>query len=245
MKRQLLFLLVLSVMLVGCAASDNQGEKLTLSVAGFGQASSAPDVAYIQLGVSIINSNLSKAVSEANRVNLAITNAVASQNIPVDDVQTGSYNIWREDIYNPETGQPTGEYRFHVDISLSVRVLAVEKMGDVISAALEAGANNVNGITFGVMDPSQLEAQARADAILDLQARAVQIAEGMNMALGAPITISEGSAPIPAPVYTYGIKGDIQGFGGGGGDISMVAPVSPGQTSVSVQLYAIYELSPR
>ncbi|TFH34971.1 MAG: DUF541 domain-containing protein [Anaerolineales bacterium] len=243
MKRYLWGLLVLTFLLVGCSDDEQLSQKLTLSVAGYGQAAGDPDVADIQLGVTSVDANISKAVSEANRVNLAITKAVADLDIPSEDVQTGSYNVWREDIYNPDSGQPTGEYRFHVDITLTVRVLEVDKMGDVISLALKAGANNIYGINFRVLEPKQLEQAARAEAIIDLQSRAQQIADGLNMQLGAPLSVNEGLGPIPLPIYTYGIKGDV-GYGGGG-DMASASPVSPGQTSVSVQVNAIYELIPR
>jgi uncharacterized protein YggE len=169
---------------------------------------------------------------------------VANLDIPAEDVQTGNYNVWREDIYDPELGFPTGEFRFHVDITLNLRVVEVDQMGEIITAALDAGANTVYGINFGVQDLSQLTQDARTNALLDLQSRAQQIAEGLNMDLGAPLSVSEGAGPISDALYTYGIKGDVVGYGGGG-SYESASTIAPGQTSVSLQLYAVYELVPR
>jgi len=61
--------------------------------------------------------------------------------------------------------------------------------------------------------------------------------------LGKPISISEGSVAGIAPVYTYGLKGNI-GMGGGGVGAGVPSTVSPGQTTIGMQVTVIFELLP-
>jgi uncharacterized protein YggE len=105
---------------------------------------------------------------------------------------------------------------------------------------LDAGANNVFGISFAIEDTAALEAEARSEAIVDVKERAEQIAQGLGMSLGEPISVGEGVAGAPGPVYSYGLKGEAFGLGGGGGG----AAISPGQTTIVMQVNVIYELLP-
>lgn len=235
-------LLVLVLLTAGCASGSAMAQaedKLTLSVTGYGQASGTPDLANVQLGVSIVDPDIDLAIQGANSINQRITEAVGAHGVAEDDVRTTNYNIWREEIHDPATGMPTGGSRYHVDISLDVMVRDVQRMGDLIAAGLDAGANNIHGISFMIEDTSALEAEARGEAIADVLDRAEKLVGGLGLRLGKPISIGEGVSGAPGPTYGYGLKGDIGGFGGGGS-----AVISPGQTTLEMQVTVIYEVLP-
>lgn len=217
----------------GTSAADRVD---SIAVVGYGSASGVPDISTIQLGVNILDQDVGAAVAEANSVIERITAAVMAKGVAEEDIQTTNYSVWPEDRYDPQTGFPSGERVFHVDGMLQIKVREVSMMGEVLSAALEAGANNVYGINFGIEDTSQLEAEARAEAIEDARDRAQQLAQGLGVSLGATLSISEGvvgSTPYYGPEAAFGL-------GGGGGG----APVSPGQTSISIQVQVTFELLP-
>lgn len=88
-----------------------------------------------------------------------------------------------------------------------------------------------------------MEAEARSNAIADVLDRAEKLAQGLGMTLGDPISAGEGSAGAPGPIYSYGLKGDI-GAGGGGVGAGVPSTISPGQTTIGVQVTVIYELLP-
>lgn len=232
------FAIILAAVMVGCSGASGVGSAqadfaMTISVTGYGEAQGNPDIAHISLGVNVLNDNVGTAVSEVNETIDRITSEVVALGVAEEDIQTASYNVWPEDRYSPETGLPTGERIFHVDSTLQVKVREVSKLGDVLEVALKVGANNVYGISFGIDDPALLTEKARLDAIEDARQRATQLAEGLGASLGKPVTISEGVVgPIVyAPVAVEGK------YGVGGG-----ASVSPGQTTVSVQVQVTFEL---
>jgi len=236
--------LVLILLVAGCASGNGIGlpeERLTLSVTGYGQASGTPDLANAQLGVSIVDSDIGRAINEANATIEMITDAVVAQGVSSSDVMTSYYSVWSEEVYDPQTGMPTGETRYRVDINLAITVRDVHRMGYLITIGLDAGATNISGINFTIDDTAALEAEARSNAIADVRDRAEKLAQGLGMTLGNPISVGEGSAGALGPIYSYGLKGDL---GGGGVGAGMPSVISPGQTTIGVQVTIIYELLP-
>ena len=111
-------------------------------------------------------------------------------------------------------------------------------VGDIITAGLDAGANNIYGVNFILSDPQSVIDQARTAAIADARARAEAMAAGFGVQLGKIVSISEGINGVPSPVYNAAVgKGD--GVGGGGTGVT----VSPGQTTVNVQVYVTYAIA--
>lgn len=236
-KRTLRLLLFtgLAVVLVACASTPSESGAEVVTVVGYGRASGVPDISTIQLGVNIMDEDVGGAVAEANRVIERVKAAVMAKGIAEEDIQTTNYSVWPEDRYDPETGFPSNQRVFRVDGMLSIKVREVDSIGDVLTAALEAGANNVNGISFGIEDTAQLEVEARAKALDNARERAQQLAQSLGVSLGNVLSISEG---VVSPAPYYGAEAGF-GLGGGGG-----APVSPGQTMVSIQVQVSFELVP-
>jgi len=205
----------------------------TITVSGFGDAFGRPDIARIEMGVDIANENVGEAFSQANTVMNEVIAAIVATGTAQEDVQTSGINMWAEDRYNPETGEPTGVRLYHVSNTVRVTVRDVEQVEEVISAAVEAGANNVYGLSFGIDDTDSLEQEARVEALDNARTRAEQLATAIGATLGAPIIVNEtyGGGGIAMP---YSLD---RAQGGGGG-----APVEPGQSSVSVQVQVTYSI---
>jgi uncharacterized protein YggE len=206
-----------------------------LVVVGSGTASAEPEVALITLGVELRGDGPADIVDEASqRINRVI--AVAQQEeVAKEDIRTAGYSLWVENVYDPERGTPTGEVVYHVSHSVQVTQRDLDKLGDMLAAAVEAGANTISGVSFRVEDPKALVEQARQEALQDAADRAKQMAEGLGVTLGKPIAVMETGGGYPMPVG--------YGGGGGGGMAEMAAPsISPGAFSVSVSIQVVYEI---
>ncbi len=206
----------------------------TITVSGYGEATGTPDVAYVQLGVNIVNPDVGRAVAQANETMDAVQDAMRQFQIANEDMQTVSYSVWPEDRYDPQTGQPTGERVYHVDSMLSIKVRDLEATGDIIQAGLDAGANTVAGLSFGVEDTDALQAEARTNATNDARARAQQMANALGVTLGAPILVTEGYGYTPPVVFAT----PRMDFGGGGG----APPISPGQTTIGISVTVVFSI---
>ncbi|MFN8531222.1 MAG: SIMPL domain-containing protein [Anaerolineae bacterium] len=215
------------------ATSTPSGDPGTISVTGMGSAWGEPDVAYVDLGVETVDTDLSTAFSSANTQMNALIDAIVGFGIAREDIQTTTLSVYQEDIYDPNSGQPTGEQRYHVQNFIRVTLRDTTQIGDFVSMAVESGANRLLSLSFGILDTAALEQSARSSAVDDARSRAEQLAALMGMQLGRPLSVSEtlsGGAPIPL----------------GSGGISRMAmdsaPVQGGQLEVDVQINVTFEL---
>jgi uncharacterized protein YggE len=205
----------------------------SISVSGSGEASGTPDVAYINLGTDTVAADVGEAVEQANADMAAIIAAITDTGVAPEDIQTLNFNVWPEDRYGPD-GQPTGERVYHVNNSLNVTVRDIDQVSTVIDAGLSAGADSVNGLTFGIDDTSDLEQEARLAAVEDARQRAEQLAAAFGKTVGEPIVISEVSGAFNQPPIPYAV--DARALGGGGPQIT------PGQLQVTVQINVTFAL---
>ena len=217
-----------AVAVAGCAtAKDDDAGTETISVTGYGEARGNPDIASLTIGVNVANASIDAAVEESNETVARLTAALKGLGILEADIQTASFNVWKEDVYSPETGQLTGEQRYHVDSSVQVNVRDISRASEVLKVAITNGANNIYGPSFAIDNTDELTAQARASAIADARARGEQIAAELGVTLGEVVSVKEFSG---GPVYAYFAVAQ----GGGGGDGG--PPISAGSLTVSIQL---------
>ena len=220
-----------AVAVTGCATAkgDDAGTE-TISVTGYGEARGNPDIASLTIGVNVANASIDAAVEESNATVARITAALTGLGILEADIQTTNFNVWKEDIYSPDTGQVTGEQRYHVDSSVQVNVRDVTKASEVLKVAIETGANNIYGPNFAIDNTDALAAQARAAAVVDARVRAEQVAAELGVTLGEVMSVKEVSG---GQVVAYLAAA---GFGRGGGGGEGGPPISEGSLTVSIQL---------
>ncbi len=213
------------------AAGDDMA--YTINVSGSGIASNTPDVVDVQLGVESVTDEAAQAISESTTKMQAVLAAVKALGIEDKDIQTVNYSMWVEQIYNPETGIPTGQVRYHVTNQINVRLHDLTLTGKLLENALAAGANNVGSITFGVSDPTELQKQARAVAVQNARTKAEELAAGLGVRVGKVRSVSEYvSSPIPVAAYAKDM-----GMGGGG-----EVPIASGSYNVTVEVQVIFDI---
>jgi uncharacterized protein YggE len=150
------------------------------------------------------------------------------------DIQTVNYSMWVEEVYGPDN-QTTSEKRYRVSNQVSIRLRELSQIGKLIEETTDAGATYVSGITFAVVDTTQLEQEALDDAILLANQKAEWVASEMGVELGQLKTVIEGGYNI-SPIHYLGAESGI----GGGAEV----PISQGQFTVSAQVQVVYELIP-
>jgi uncharacterized protein YggE len=103
------------------------------------------------LGVETINNDAAVAISDNAKSMNAVMDAIKALEIEDKDIQTANYNMWVEQVYDRD-GMLTDQIRYHVNNQVNIRIRDLSKTGKLLEDALKAGANTVNGITFGVDD---------------------------------------------------------------------------------------------
>jgi uncharacterized protein YggE len=208
-------------------------EPTGITVMAEGKASAEPDLAVINIGVENREAQAQEAARENNDLMTAVMAALEAMGIRKEDVQTVNYSIQAEIDWENEEHRVIG---YVVDNSVLVKLRDMDEVGDVIDAVTEAGANNVYGIQFTFDDPSALREEARADAMGEALKKAEALAQLAGVDLGRPRYVSESFAQTPL-LYGEQAYASQAGIGGGG-----VAPVSPGQREVYVQVQVTYDI---
>ncbi|MEJ2292750.1 MAG: SIMPL domain-containing protein [Deinococcales bacterium] len=221
------------VLLTSVASAAAQGSSPAdrgLLVHGSGTVYGEPDIALLTLGVDVAEPKVKDALATADHTMQAVRQVFLNAGVASQDIRTVAFNVWREDIRD-RSGTVTGE-RYHVRHSYQVTLHDLARLGDLLGAAVDAGANNVQGIDFSIADPAALQARARAAAMRDAQARAQQLATLAGVTLGRPVSIEETSTPLASPAPTMAAAR----VGGGG------APVEGGQLAVKAQVTVRYAI---
>jgi hypothetical protein len=209
----------------------------TVSVSGTGSASGAPDIAYLELGVERINADVGAAFSEANSTIDAVIAAVVEAGVAREDIRTTNLSVYSESFGPAMPGDSSGgERNYRVSNIVRITVRDISTIEDVINAAVNAGANNVYGLNFGIADTASLEQDARVEAMDNARSRAQQLAELAGAELGEIIVVSEGGSGGFEPR----LAAADSAFGLGGGSAN--ASVEAGQLSVSVTLNVTFRL---
>ncbi|MCO5176617.1 MAG: SIMPL domain-containing protein [Thermomicrobiales bacterium] len=169
----------------------------TINVNGEGRVSLTPDVAILNLGVMTRDPQLATAQQSTTEAMNAVRQALIDAGVKTEDIQTSTYAVNVEQDYN-QPNQPIIGY--YVIQTVSAKVRQIDTAGDVIQAAVDAGANQVNGISFTLEDTSAAINKARELAVADARERAEHLAELSNATLGPVQTITEGYTTPVSPV---------------------------------------------
>lgn len=205
----------------------------TLNVSGVGVVYLTPDIAYITIGVNTQRDNAAQAVEENKAQTNAVIQAIRDAGVEDKDIRTNNFSIWSNPQYD-EFGQLSGKVNYVVDNTVNVTVRDIDKLGDLLDAAISAGANSIYSIQFDVEDKTEAQNEARTQAVEKAKTEAAELAESSGLTLGAIQNVSYYESGITP--YFYG------GKGGGGGAMSEAAavPIQPGQLAVTVTVNLTY-----
>jgi uncharacterized protein YggE len=203
----------------------------TITVVGEGKVKVKPDIAQAGIGVEVINADVKQASDEAAATMQKIVDALKAQGVAENDIQTSYFNIWLERPYAPD-GSQSNQTIYHVSNTVNVTIRDLSKVTTTLGAAIEAGANTINSITFNVADPTESQSQARQQAVDDAKAKAQELAGLNGVTLGEVVSVSE---VVQGAVPLFDTASYAQGVGGGG-----VGPISPGEIEVTAHLQVSY-----
>jgi uncharacterized protein YggE len=235
LRKALPLLVLAGLVLAGCASAPSTAEvKPQLTVSGTGLVRVSPDTASINLGVATQDSDVAQAVAASNLAAEAIINAVKNLGVAPEDVRTTYFNVSPQPMYD-QSGQPTGQTNYWVNNTLVVTLRQVDQLGAVLQAAVDAGANSINGITFDLTDKSQAEEQARQAAIADARQRAERLATAAGATLDEIVSIYTGG-------YSYGAINYVEAASSAGSAGGGTVPIAPGTFDVRIDVTLAYTL---
>jgi uncharacterized protein len=175
------------------AAGDTSGG---ITVTGSGSANVTPDRASLAFGTVSQGRTASPALAASSQAVTRVIDALRKAGIAKADIQTSEVSL------SPrlnDTGETIIGYTATNSVTATVRKLA--DAGDVIDAAVEAGANQVSGPSLLASDQDAAYRTALKAAVADARAKAETLAGATGMTLGKVTAVIEGSAtPMPLAV---------------------------------------------
>ena len=208
-------------------------ERPALNLSAYGEVRTAPDMATISFGVVTEATTAAEAMSlNAARMNQVMA-ALRRAGIEARDVQTSGLNLSAQ--YDYVENQPPRLRGYQASNQVTVIINDLTRVGTTADAVVAAGVNQINGIGFGLRDPSAAENQARQIAVRNLQAKAALYAQALGVELGGIRSLSEGGGYSPRPQVMYA-RAEMADSGGS-------TPVAAGELTVRIDITGVYDLN--
>ncbi|MFN3724573.1 MAG: SIMPL domain-containing protein [Paracoccaceae bacterium] len=202
-----------------------------ITVTGEGVVDGIPDIATLSLGVTTMGDTAAAAMAANTKALSAVMARLKAAGIADRDMQTTNLSI------NPNWSGYDGGQRQRIDgytasNQLTVRIRALDGLGEVLDAAIQDGANTLNGLSFGLSEPRPAMDAARKAAVEDARARATLLVEAAGVTLGRIMSITEGGGySQPQPMFRQAA------------DSAGAVPVAAGEVATSASVTIVFEIA--
>jgi hypothetical protein len=265
LKMIVVLVLVLGAIALGILAilrdKIMQNDQNQFVVTAEGKITAPPDIATVDFSVqSTISKNIGDIVKDGNTKMNAILAALTKLKVDKADIQTNQYQL--NPIYNypvittngpivPMIGGVSGGSSgstisstqtvlqgYQLTEGVTVKIRDLNTVGDVISAAIAAGANQAGDVSFTIDDQNKLKAEARADAIAKAVQNAKDIASESGLKLGELINVSDTANPIPYYANSMALAPSVAG----GGVEKVVPSIQTGSLDITDDVTLTYKV---
>jgi uncharacterized protein YggE len=200
-------------------------EERTIRVRGHGEVEVAPDRARITVGVETTHVDAVEAVERNSAAVQSVLEAVRGLGVADEDVRSAGFHIHHE-------MHPSPRYRVNNQVVILVR--DVTRAGQILSAAVRAGANIAGGISFELSDSSEAEAEALRRAVEDARTRAETLTGSLGVVLGPVVSLDSARGnEFPQPMFarvTRSIAAPVD------------VPVAAGVITIPADVVVVYNL---
>lgn len=198
----------------------------TVSVNGVTTLHLVPDRVSFSVGVETDSANVAEAFERnSEKVNRVIA-ALKDKGVTPQQIQTSNFSISSRDV----EGKKLNGYR--VANFVTVTLDSIRGIGEMLQAAVSAGANEAGSLQFGVANQKSLQMRGLELAFADARAKAAKLAALSGKTLGDVITVSDQGS---SPVYGFTAMEEIT--------VTAAAPsIETGMQDLSFRVSAIFEL---
>ena len=172
----------------------------TITVSGRASVKMLPDEAFINISAITEKPTSQEAVDQNSKLSKAIIDAVNKTGAQNLTVQTTGYDLSPLYDYSKESAPPE-IYAYRVTSTIKAKTTELEKIGEIIAAATEAGASSISSIGFDLTDATKRSAKsdALAAATTDANDKAIAIANAMGLKIDSVLYIIEDEVYFGGP----------------------------------------------
>lgn len=179
-------------------AAESDALRNVVNVTGSGELSIKPDIVTLSIGVET-EASTAKEAQSGNSAKMAKIQSVLKDTWKVDakDLQTGQFYVQPNYSYSEKEGQKVTGYTAYHSLTLTYRDLT--KVGQLLDAVSEAGANRISDVRFSTENSDPYQEQVIGKAMNNAKLKAAAIAKSAGRTLGVVVNVSlsgGGETPI-------------------------------------------------
>ena len=239
--------LVFALALIGAVGAANaqdsganagQARPGQITIVGEGRVSAAPDMATLSTTVVTAAKSAREATDANTKAMTAVIERFKAAGIEPRDLSTSGFSVQPRYVHPKQQDGSTAAPRidgYEVRNGVTVRVRDLTKLGTVLDTAITAGANQIDGISFDVADPTELLDKAGSAAVKDARRRAELYAEAAGVKLGRVLVIAEPSLEGPRPMMMAAPRADFAK--------ASSVPIESGERDFSVRIRVTYAIA--
>lgn len=179
-------------------AAESPASMSSIRVTGSSTVTANPDRARVDVGVETQSPQSQVAVSQNARAFNAVIASLRKTFGAGADIKTLTYSLTPDYQYHSGGGAPT-IIGYRATNVARVTLDALDRIGEVIDTAAQAGANRVPSIQFALRDEQAVRTQAVRDAASRARAEADALAAALGLKVNRILTVEEGG-PVVVPV---------------------------------------------
>lgn len=207
----------------GAPPDGDEGNEI--EVTGSGRVDTEPDRASLRVGVTASGDSAEAVRSELAADAATLRSALEDLGIPDENIESGRYSI-------REARQRSG---FEGGHTYQVTLDDPDEVGTVIDASVDAGADDVGRVTFGLQEETReaLREEALERALDDADAEALAIAANREVEITGTRSVSTSDVGV-TPYRTTVLEADVQDTG---------TEIDEGPVTVSATVTVVYNFA--
>ncbi|WP_421864024.1 SIMPL domain-containing protein [Motiliproteus sp.] len=182
------FVMILCTAMVSAPSLAQTSADKGLSVRGEAVVSAPADSASLMLGVQNSAADADSAVQENNRLMQRLNKALLKAGVDEKELSTANFSVqpqWQPRPRNAEQDWQPQIIGYQVRAQLQLKTSKLTQVAGYIQAAIDAGANLVGQLSFGLEDNEAVYQQALRQATERARLHARVAAEAAGVELGA------------------------------------------------------------
>lgn len=182
----------------------------TISVVGRARSETPPDFASVEIGVESRGATPAAALDATSEAARRIVALAGEFKLGEGDVGTTAVTLQpvTRTVEQPDGSEAEKPDGYRASNQVRLRLSDMGRLGELMRRALDAGANRIESVSFGLKDPEAVEAALRIAALKDAMAQAARLAETAGTRLGRVVSIQSpppreaaaSTMPFPMPM---------------------------------------------
>ncbi|MDJ0512599.1 MAG: SIMPL domain-containing protein, partial [Methyloceanibacter sp.] len=143
------------------SATTASAAKRTISLSASGTVKAPPDMVSVSTGVTSEGQTAQAALSKNTGAMTKVVETLKGAGVEAKDIQTTDFSV--SPIYEKKSKESRATFitGYRVSNNVNITVRDVKKLGGVLDKVVQAGANQIGAINFGVAEPEKMKDEAR------------------------------------------------------------------------------------